>query len=75
MVHGAMIRQLDNLDSGDMAPNEPTRKACEAALKNLAAVEIAWTNLNQKELAAFNAVLTKYKQKPIAAMFAMPGTN
>jgi hypothetical protein len=69
-VHGNLLRQLEQLDSGDMRPNEPIAKSTLAALSQFQKVEAAWQALNAKDLAAFNAVLAKYNQKPIQAATA-----
>jgi hypothetical protein len=65
LVSGALVRELGTLDSGDMAPNEPTRKSCEAALKQYQAVLKSWQTLNDKDLVEFNKVLAKNNIKPI----------
>jgi hypothetical protein len=66
-VLGGLNRQLQQLDSGDMAPNEALSKAGSAAYAELAKAQQRWKALNEKDLVAFNAVLTKYSLKPIAA--------
>jgi photosystem II stability/assembly factor-like uncharacterized protein len=61
-------RHLNTLDSGDMAPNEATRKACSGVEADLAKATAAWTQIKSKDLAAFNALLQKNNWKPIRAM-------
>lgn len=62
-----LVRQLEMLDSGDMAPSEPIRHACENALAELKVVEAAWDLLVQKDLPQLNAALEKSKLQPITA--------
>ncbi|HVT12649.1 MAG TPA: hypothetical protein VHE55_10310 [Fimbriimonadaceae bacterium] len=65
MVLGQLTRQLDTADSGDMAPSEAYRKACEEACNQLKKASADWKAVNTKDLAAFNAVMAKYSLKPI----------
>jgi photosystem II stability/assembly factor-like uncharacterized protein len=65
-VNAALLRQLDTLDFGDMAPNEPMRGAFAAGCKDLHAVIASWLALTRSELAAFNAVLAKNGVQAIA---------
>lgn len=65
-VNGSMVRQLGTLDSGDMAPNEPTVMASNAVFADLKDTNARWQALLEKDLVAFNAVLTKFKVKTIA---------
>jgi photosystem II stability/assembly factor-like uncharacterized protein len=71
-VMSAMLRHMETHDSGDMAPNEVMIKNAKAAATDLATVSAAWKTLNGKELADFNAVLAKFKIKPIASAFPAP---
>ena len=64
-VMGAMIRHLGTLDSGDMAPNEVMIKNAKTALADLKTATANWKTLAEKDLAAFNIVLAKFKIKPI----------
>jgi len=66
-VNAALLRQLDTLDFGDMAPNGPMLKAWEAGCGELRAALANWVGVNSKELAAFNAVLTKNNLAAIPA--------
>lgn len=66
LVNGALIRQLGTLDSGDMAPNEPMMNAFKASTEEFKKVELAWKTLNDKDLVALNAVLTKNNLKALA---------
>ncbi len=72
-VNSALVRQLNNLDSGDMSPSEPTVKSFEIANKELLATVASWNALVAKDLPAFNAVLSKHNLKVISASaFVMP---
>ncbi|MHB8636720.1 MAG: WD40/YVTN/BNR-like repeat-containing protein [Fimbriimonadaceae bacterium] len=66
LVNGTLDRQLGTLDSGDMTPNEPMLKAFEAAEGQLKKVQIAWKALNDKDLVAFNAILTRNNLKALS---------
>jgi photosystem II stability/assembly factor-like uncharacterized protein len=74
-VEGAMIRQLETLDPGDMAPNDPMQRAYAAACNDLKTVAMKRTAINGSELSAFDAALAKHNLKPVAAaspMLAVP---
>ncbi len=58
-LNGNLVRNLSMLDSGDMAPNEPSLKSCAANLAELKKLDIAWQQIVQKELPTLNALLTK----------------
>lgn len=58
-VHGAMVRLLDTLEWGDMAPNEPTTKAYANAHADLLATQTRWQALRTTELAKLNEILAK----------------
>jgi len=64
-VDGSLIRQLNSLDSGDMAPNQPTRDVCKAVLADLATVAKNWQALLDKDIPALNALLVKNNLKPL----------
>ncbi|MEI6669155.1 MAG: hypothetical protein WCP29_13455 [Acidobacteriota bacterium] len=66
-INAALIRQLDTLDFGDMAPNEPMLKAYAAGCAELKTAVMSWTAINGQDLAALNAVLAKNNLKPVAA--------
>jgi len=72
LLSGSLVRELSTLDSGDMAPNQPIRDACDLECKELKTLSDSWTALNTKDLSAFNAILSKYNLKPIVAA-ATPG--
>jgi hypothetical protein len=66
-INGALIRQLDTLDFGDMAPNEPMNKAYAAGCGELKTAVLNWKTINGQDLTAFNAILTKNNLKPVAS--------
>jgi hypothetical protein len=66
-LNGSLIRQLDTLDFGDMAPNEPMTKVWSAGCADLKSTAARWAELNGKDLAAFNAILVKNSLGRIAA--------
>ena len=66
-LNGSLIRQLDTLDFGDMAPNEPMTRAWAAGCADLKSTVARWTELNGKDLAVFNAILVKNHLGPITA--------
>jgi photosystem II stability/assembly factor-like uncharacterized protein len=65
---GNMIRQMGTLEGGDIAPNEVMIKNAKSALADLATAATNWKTINGKELTDFNAILAKYKIKPIASI-------
>jgi photosystem II stability/assembly factor-like uncharacterized protein len=66
-VNGRLVRLLNTVENGDMAPNEPMLRAFASACAELGTVVSAWRAVQEKELAAFNAVLAKNTLKPVAA--------
>ena len=58
-LNATFIRQLETLDFGDMAPNDPQRNAFQAACTDLMTAFKAWHAINDTDLAALNAVLEK----------------
>jgi hypothetical protein len=58
-LNAALIRQLDTLDFGDMAPNEPMTKAYAAGCADLKTAVTNWRTINTQDLVAINAVLSK----------------
>ncbi|HEU4988497.1 MAG TPA: hypothetical protein VFT41_01790, partial [Gemmatimonadaceae bacterium] len=75
-VNGSMLRQLDLLDGGDMAPTPAMRGAYTAACKELKTVAQRWRSVTGKDLAAFNAELVKAGVAPVAGphqALAVPG--
>jgi photosystem II stability/assembly factor-like uncharacterized protein len=66
-LNGTLIRQLETLDSGDMAPNEPQKAAFLVACNDLRGRVAAWAALNGNALASLNALLSKNNLQPVAA--------
>lgn len=65
-VHGAALRQLDNLDAGDMAPTEAMVRAAKAVTADLDGVSARWSSVKSVDLVAFNALLAKHSLKQLA---------
>jgi hypothetical protein len=65
-LQGTMVRQLETLDSGDMAPNDPMIRAYAGACKDLKKTVTSWTEVNGDALTTFNGVLSKNNLKAIA---------
>jgi len=66
-VNANLLRQLDTLDFGDMAPNEPSSKVYVAGCTDLKKALTNWTDINKKDLADLNAILTKNNLAAIPA--------
>jgi hypothetical protein len=66
-ITGAMDRQLNTLDAGDMAPNEPMLRTYASSCADLKAAVANWRTLTSQELTALNATLAKNNLKPIPA--------
>ena len=62
-----MDRQLNTLDAGDMAPNEPMLRTYASACADLKSAVSMWRALNAQDLAALNAMLAKNNLKQIPA--------
>ena len=69
-INGKAVRQLNTLDSGDMAPTETLRKVCAAICAEFEQAAKTWAALQTKELTAFNALLVKNNLKPIGSLQA-----
>jgi hypothetical protein len=63
----SMNGQLRTNDFGDMAPNEPMRRGWVSVCTDLRSAVIAWKEINEKDLVAVNAELTRNNLRPIAA--------
>jgi hypothetical protein len=77
-INGAMNRQLNTLDAGDMAPNEPMLRTYSAACSDLRAAVATWKTLASQDLASLNATLAKNNLKPIPApstVLALPACS
>jgi hypothetical protein len=70
-----MDRQLNTLDAGDMAPNEPMVRTYLSACSDLKAAVANWKTLNSQDLAALNTMLAKNNLKQIPAPAALAPPN
>jgi photosystem II stability/assembly factor-like uncharacterized protein len=66
-LNGTAVRQLNKLDSGDMAPTEAMQKATAATCAEAQQLIASWTLLKSKDLISFNALLEKNSLKPIGS--------
>lgn len=66
-LNGTLGRQLNALETGDLAPTAAMQAAYAAACKDLAKAVSTWTEINGTAggLATFNAVLAKSDLKPV----------
>jgi photosystem II stability/assembly factor-like uncharacterized protein len=64
-AQSAMLRHLQTLDSGDMAPNDPIQRAYASTCRELKGIVDKWHTLNATELTTFNGVLTTNGQPAI----------
>ena len=67
----AMGRQMNSLDNGDMAPNEPVTRAFTAACADLRTVLTNWKGA-AKDVADFNAIAAKHGIAALATPAALP---
>jgi hypothetical protein len=58
---------MNTLDAGDMAPTEVMTRSYVSACTDLRTALTNWAAINARDLAAFNAVLAKNNQTPLAA--------
>jgi hypothetical protein len=65
-INGTMSQALTALDNGDMAPTESMHKGYIAKCADLKAAITSWTTINTIDLPAFNAILSRNNNKPIA---------
>ena len=66
-VKFSMNGQLRTNDAGDMAPNETMWRGWVNVCTDLRSAVTAWRAINEKDLVAFNAMLTRNNLRPIAA--------
>jgi photosystem II stability/assembly factor-like uncharacterized protein len=66
-LNGTMLRELDLLDSGDMAPTPAMASASAASCGELRAAVSAWRAVTTTDLPAFNAQLAKAGLPAVAA--------
>jgi hypothetical protein len=67
-VNGTLGRQLNALETGDLAPTVAMQAAYAAGCKDLANAVTRWTGINGAALATFNAVLAQNNLKPVPAV-------
>ena len=67
-LNASLIRQLNTLDFGDMAPSEPMLSAYGAGCADLKTAVDNWRTINTVDLVAFNAILSKNNLKTIPAV-------
>jgi photosystem II stability/assembly factor-like uncharacterized protein len=71
-LNASLVRQLDTLDYGDLAPTEAMLKAGASGAADLRTALNGWRSLNLKDLADFNVLLIKNNVKPIPAAVLGP---
>jgi photosystem II stability/assembly factor-like uncharacterized protein len=71
-VNGALVRQLETQDTGDMAPNAPMLAAFTDECTRLDTVMTAWRQLNGADLARFNAALRRQGLQPVSSAPPLP---
>ncbi|MEJ2187502.1 MAG: hypothetical protein P8Z36_16480, partial [Gemmatimonadota bacterium] len=69
---GALVQQLEMLETGDMAPTAATQAAFNYQCNRLGTVVAAWRTLNEKALPAFNRVLRRHHLGPVAVPSPLP---
>jgi len=65
-VNGALVRQLNQLELGDGAPTPGDLADYASACTDLGKSVTAWHAITEKDLVAFNAVLTKNNLAPVS---------
>ncbi len=66
-VNDNLVRQINTLENGDMAPTEAMQRDYAAGCAELKTAVTTWMAIHGAALAAFNAVLTQNNLTPIAA--------
>ncbi len=66
-THGSLLRLMNELDSGDLAPNATMVEIFSNALAQLEQVKKAWQAIEEKDLVEMNALLVKNKLKPLTS--------
>jgi len=66
-VNADLVRQINTLENGDMAPTPAMQAAYVAGCKDIQTVVTTWIGIAGAPLAAFNAVLAQSNLKPVAA--------
>src|SRR6202035_1416907 len=74
-VNRDLARLIFSVESADMRPagtvQSSVQQSCDALDKDLA----SWRQLNEQDLAAFNAVLAANKQSPLPALTGIGSTS
>jgi hypothetical protein len=65
-LNGSMLRELDLLDTGDMVPTPAQVAAFAGSCSDLRTAAAHWRTVIGKDLAAFNAALSRAGQTPVA---------
>ncbi|HYL54041.1 MAG TPA: hypothetical protein VEU73_00550 [Gemmatimonadales bacterium] len=71
-VDANLVRQLNGLETGDLAPTAAMRRDYDGACADLQTAVAAWAKIDGTGLAAFNAVLTQHHLQIIAAAASLP---
>src|SRR2546423_1419938 len=66
-VDNNLVRQINTLENGDLAPTPAMQGAYVAGCKDVQTVVTTWIGIAGAPLAAFNAVLAQNNLKPVAA--------
>jgi hypothetical protein len=73
-VNAALVRLLETLDFGDIAPTESMTKAYLSGCTDLKTAVQNWTGFQANDLAAFNAMLAAHGLNAIAAASPLPAS-
>jgi hypothetical protein len=65
-LNGMMTQELTNLENGDMAPNAPMQAAFATTCSDLATAIAGLRDVETRDVAAFNALLTKNSARPVS---------
>ncbi|MGH7583879.1 MAG: WD40/YVTN/BNR-like repeat-containing protein, partial [Gemmatimonadales bacterium] len=71
-LNGMLVRQLEGLDDGDMAPTPAMNAGWSTSCHDLRTAVMNWQGLTARDLPALNAVLTKNGLNAIAAPKTAP---
>ena len=71
-VDASLVRQLNGLETGDLAPTGSMQLDYDGACADLKTAVAAWAKIDGTGLAAFNAVLTQHHLQAIAAAASPP---
>jgi photosystem II stability/assembly factor-like uncharacterized protein len=71
-VDAHLVRQLNGLETGDLAPTAAMQRDYDGACADLKTAVAAWAKIDGTGLAAFNAVLTQHHLQAIAAAASPP---